>query len=98
MKINHLMNRVARLLRRPELPSVVDVRRGRMRIDSQQLMSRFTKRMHQPDPPDLRGVVAPDVRRGSRLLYSGRPNRRSTVGIPLLIRWYQHRIMMKEEA
>jgi hypothetical protein len=69
-----------------------------MRIDSQQLLGRFTKLMHQPDPPDLRGVVAPDVRRGSRLLYSGRPNRRSTVGIPLLIRWYQHRLMLREEG
>ncbi len=69
-----------------------------MRIDSPSLMNRFVHLMRQPDPPDLRGVVAPDVRRGSRLVQCGRPNRRSTVGIPLLIRWYQHRIMMKEEA
>jgi hypothetical protein len=68
-----------------------------MRIDSPSLMNRFVHLMRQPDPPDLRGVIGPEVHRGARLTQCGLPNRRSVVGIPLLIRWYQRRIMLREE-
>jgi hypothetical protein len=68
-----------------------------MRIDSDHLRERFNILMARPDPLDLRGVIGPNVQRGFRYTQCGNPDRRSEVGIPLLIRWYQRRIVMNEE-
>jgi hypothetical protein len=69
-----------------------------MRIETDRLKDRFTTMLQRPDPPDLRGVISPDVRRGYRYTQLGKPNRRAEVGIPLLIRWYQTRILIREEG
>lgn len=45
--------------------------------------------LDQPDPPEL-------IRRGHRLTQAGWANRRSTVFLPLLVRWAQVRYVAKD--
>lgn len=69
-----------------------------MRIDTSADFQQFVTLLAAEDPPDLRGVVGPDVRRGSRVTQLGDYTRRSSRGLPLLVAWYVRRVVMKEEG
>lgn len=52
---------------------------------------RFAALLRKPDPPEM-------PRRGHRWTQIGDYQRRTTVGLPLLCRWYQRRILLREEG